>query len=148
MDPGAASDFQELIDAAREDVVSLADNLNAIGRVARSPAPPNGEGLARRLYRDRRVRERYFDGRLFAEPAWDMLLDLYAARAEGRILSTKSACIGAAVPPTTALRWLLRLEQAGLITRSHPARDERLTLVEISDETFDRMSGYLKRIGG
>jgi hypothetical protein len=40
---------------------------------------------------------------LFADPGWDILLDLYAARQEGKQVSVSSLCIAAAVPPTTAL---------------------------------------------
>src|SRR3546814_4357000 len=33
----------------------------------------------RRMLRQRRMREQYFPAEMFADPAWDMLLDLYAA---------------------------------------------------------------------
>jgi len=36
-----------------------------------------------------------------ADPAWDMLLDLTAARAESRAVSVSSLCIAAGVPTTT-----------------------------------------------
>ena len=73
--------------------------------------------FARQLYRERRLRERHFDEPLFADPAWDILLDLYASRGEGRKVSVRSACIAAAVPPTTALRCLKHMEELGLIVR-------------------------------
>jgi hypothetical protein len=37
----------------------------------------------RSIIRARRMRDQYFKGELFADPAFDMLLDLYAARLEG-----------------------------------------------------------------
>ena len=63
--------------------------------------------LAREFYAGRRRRARYLSVDLFGEPTWDILLDLYVAAREGRRVPTTSACIGAHVPPTTALRWLL-----------------------------------------
>lgn len=60
--------------------------------------------LARRFYRSRRLRPRVFsDDALFGEPAWDMLLDLFIAEADGKRLSVTAACIGSAVPTSTAL---------------------------------------------
>ena len=57
--------------------------------------------LARTLYAARRMRAKLFgDADLFAEPAWDILLDLYTAHCEGKLLPVTSACIGAF--PTTS----------------------------------------------
>jgi hypothetical protein len=51
------------------------------------PAPDSEQlsRLARNAYKDRRRRDRLFGPDLFAEPAWDMLLDLLASRSEGVI---------------------------------------------------------------
>src|SRR3546814_2986047 len=46
----------------------------------------------RRMLRQRRMREQYFPADLFADPAWDMLLDLYAARLERQPVSVSSLC--------------------------------------------------------
>ena len=45
------------------------------------------------------------DAELFGDPAWDMLLDLTAARAEHTRVSVTSLCIASAVPPTGAPGW-------------------------------------------
>ncbi len=63
-------------------------------------------GWCGRIIRQRQLRARFFDGELFADPAWDMLLDLTAARVEARRVSVTSLCIASGVPPTTALRWI------------------------------------------
>jgi hypothetical protein len=60
--------------------------------------------LARRMYLERRQREKHFPSNLFGEPAWDILLDLYVAAKENVKIATTSACIGGSVPPTTGLR--------------------------------------------
>lgn len=99
--------------------------------------------LARELYVERRRRTRYFDADLFGEPSWDILLDLYIAAREDRRVPTTSACIGAHVPPTTALRWLRLLEARGLVEREEDGRDGRRTFVALSPLGMQTMEGFL-----
>src|SRR3546814_2543305 len=75
------------------------------------------------MLRQRRMREQYFPADLFADPAWDMLLDLYAARLEHQPVSVSSLCIAAAVPATTALRWIKTMTEAGLFVREADPQD-------------------------
>lgn len=64
----------------------------------------------------RHKRRRYFGERLFAEPAWDILLHLYAAELETREGLPVSALAGAVqVPASTALRWIHALKAEGLV---------------------------------
>lgn len=64
----------------------------------------------------RHKRRRYFGERLFAEPAWDILLHLYAAELEAREGLPVSALVDAAqVPASAALRWVHALEAEGLV---------------------------------
>src|SRR5437762_5630979 len=58
-----------------------------------------------RLLKGRRKRNDFFDATLFADPAWDILLELYAAELGQRRLSVSSLGLCAAIPATTALRW-------------------------------------------
>ena len=81
---------------------------------ATRPALPDPR-LVRRIIRQRQLRARFFEGDLFADPAWDMLLDLTAARAEHTRVSITSLCIASGVPPTTALRWIGQMTDAGLL---------------------------------
>ncbi|WP_295636015.1 winged helix DNA-binding protein [Novosphingobium sp.] len=109
--------------------------------------PPNREPqaltLARMLYAERRRRDRTFPADIFGEPSWDILLDLFVARGEGRRVPTTSACIGAHVPPTTALRWLRLLEGQGLIEREEDERDGRRTFVRLSTKGMDLVGNFL-----
>lgn len=68
----------------------------------------------------------------FCQPAWDIMLDLYRAHLTDQRISVSSACIAAHVPPTTALRWLVTLEERELITRSADPRDRRRVYVSLS----------------
>ena len=62
---------------------------------------------------------------MFADPAWDILLDLYVARIEDADVSISGACVAAAVPATTALRWIRQMEREGLIGRAADPTDQR-----------------------
>lgn len=97
----------------------------------------------RAIIRGRRLRDSYFPADLFADPAWDMLLDLVAARLEGRDVAVSSLCIAAAVPPTTALRWIKSLTEAGVFIRVADPHDGRRVFITLSDATADAMLNYL-----
>ncbi len=104
----------------------------------------------RSIIRVRRLRDHFFKSDLFADPAWDMLLDLMAARVERQRVAVSSLCIAAAVPPTTALRWIKGLCDQGLFVRVADPEDGRRVFIELSSDTAARMEAYLKsaqRIG-
>ncbi len=102
--------------------------------------------FARRTYRNRRNRTAVFgDENLFGEPAWDLLLDLFIAAKERKRVPVTSACIGAAVPTTTALRWLAVLEERGLVLREADPSDARRIFVRLSTEAYARMVAYFVR---
>lgn len=100
------------------------------------------------LYLTRRRRARYLPAELFGEPAWDMLLDLFAARLDGRLISVTSACYAAGVPPTTALRWLGILEEEGLVERGEHGSDHRVKLVRLRDAALRQMCAYFEDLLG
>jgi hypothetical protein len=105
--------------------------------------------LARNVYNHRRLRAKVFDDPdLFGEPAWDLLLDLFVAAREGKRLPVTSACIGASVPTTTALRWIAMLESRGLVVRENDANDARRIFVRLTPEADARMADYFIRSGG
>lgn len=96
-------------------------------------------------YKRRRRRDEAWDvPGLFADPAWDVLLDLFVAKIDGKRISTSSACIAACVPPTTALRWLTALETEGMLTKLADPSDRRRTFVEITSTAFVTMVNYLE----
>jgi Winged helix DNA-binding domain len=105
----------------------------------------------RAVIRLRRIRDRYFRSDLFADPAWDMLLDLMAARLERMRVAVSSLCIAAAVPPTTALRWIKTMCDHGLFVRVADPEDGRRVFIELSDGAASAMTAYLsaaKKTGG
>lgn len=87
---------------------------------------------ARELYSLRRRRDSLFDNTLFGEPSWDIMLDLYEADLMGKPISVTSACIAAAVPQTTALRWLNILIDRGHVERYPDPRDARRSFLRLT----------------
>jgi hypothetical protein len=73
--------------------------------------------LAAEILRARRQRERVFGANLFADPAWDMMLELFVQEDRGNTVHVSSLCMASAVPTTTALRWIGTLTEAKLIER-------------------------------
>jgi hypothetical protein len=102
----------------------------------------------RSILRRRRLRGRFFDPGLFADPAWDMLLDLMAARLEGEDVAVTSLCIAAAVPSTTALRWIRNLTDIGLFHRRADPSDGRRVYISLTDAAARAMSRYLAAAQG
>ncbi|MBT0669040.1 MarR family transcriptional regulator [Novosphingobium profundi] len=114
----------------------------ASGEVCRRDHPIWVE-LARQTYEDRRRRSKIFQSDdLFGEPAWDILLDLFIAAKERRSVSVTSACIGSAVPSTTALRWITILERNGLLVREADPGDARRVYVKLSARGYAAMLDY------
>lgn len=99
--------------------------------------------FAQGVYAFRRKREKWLPEDLFAEPAWDMLLDLFVTRLQGSSVRVKSACIASGVPATTALRWLNILEQKGIISSSTDPVDHRVRWVWLEDDAFIRIYGMI-----
>jgi hypothetical protein len=100
----------------------------------------------RSIIRARRLRDQFFRGGLFADPAWDMLLDLMAARLEGTRVAVSSLCIAAAVPATTALRWIKALTDRGLFVRSADPQDGRRVYIALSDDAARALTAYLRAV--
>lgn len=94
----------------------------------------------------RRKRETAFGKDLFADPAWDMLLELYWAELTSRQVSTTELCIGSAVPPTTALRWIEKLERDAWIVRKHDHLDARRLWVALAPRGAETMNRYFDEL--
>jgi len=142
-------DSHDLLRKLSEDVGRIAETL---ANLAEEPGPVRTEDESealnaadiRAIIRARRLRESYFPACLFADPAWDMLLDLMAARLEGSPVAVSSLCIASAVPATTALRWIRTLTDQGLLVRVADPRDGRRVFIDLSEQTAWRLTEYLR----
>ena len=103
--------------------------------------------VVRSVIRARRLRARYFAEELFADPAWDMLLDLLQAEIAHLRVPVSSLCIAAAVPATTALRWLKTMVSKGLFVRRADPHDGRRVFVELSPEASAALRRYFAEVG-
>jgi hypothetical protein len=109
--------------------------------------PPLQADTVRAVIRARRIRARYFPEELFADPAWDMLLDLLQAEIAQMRTPVSSLCIAAAVPATTALRWLKTLVQQGVFIRRADPHDGRRVFVELAPEASHALRRYFAEVG-
>ncbi|WP_445190922.1 hypothetical protein ACT009_09885 [Sphingomonas sp. Tas61C01] len=108
-----------------------------------TPDEPIDAQEIRRAIRARRLREQFFGGGLFEDPAWDMLLDLFAAELEHGRVSVSSLCIAAAVAPTTALRWISKMTEAELFVRQPDPQDRRRAFMALSPRASQAMRSYV-----
>ena len=129
--------------SADREVVTMADIAL---EEADEGVAADGEGaveLIRAMLRARRLRDRFFAPELFSDPAWDMLLDLAVAGLERKRVAVSSLCIAASVPPTTALRYIKTMTDAGLFVRRPDRTDGRRVFIELSEGTLAAMLRYL-----
>jgi len=157
-----ASKLEGLSDTARLAVPREQEEPNEEGRAssstaARQPSSPArlydsqnppvpDPRMVRRIIAGRQARTRFFDGALFADPAWDMLLDLTAAHGEGQNVSVTSLCIAADVPATTALRWLKQMVDTGIFRRIADETDRRRAFIALSESSLEAMSRYFAEV--
>ncbi len=72
-----------------------------------------------------------------------MMLDLYASQVEGQQIGVTSACLAAGVPSTTALGWLVKLQQRGLVWRKADPRDGRRAFLGLAPAIATKIEDWL-----
>lgn len=139
-------------DLSRDVHLAAGDVSDRRPDFAAEPAPALGTTLVRaqevrRLIALRQKRGFFFGQfggeALFEDPAWDMLLDLYAAELEGTQVSVSSLCIAAGVAPTTALRWIAKMTEMALFIRHPDPVDRRRAFMALSPRASEAMRGYM-----
>ena len=162
---GSARDVASDASAARlrqlsEEVSRIASTLARLSTASAGPplspetmAPPrtdvpnvSAEAL-RAMIRARRLRSTYLPADLFADPAWDMLLDLLQAELVQHRVPVSSLCIAAAVPATTALRWIKSMTDRGLLVRRDDPHDGRRVFIEMAPSTSAGLRRYFQEVG-
>jgi hypothetical protein len=145
-DAGNRFDDSERIAALKRDAERVAAALAELAAGRPAAARPVDAARIRAHIKARRLRERFFAADMFADPAWDMLLDLAAARLEGRPVSVSSLCIAANVPTTTALRWIKKLHDDGLFLRSADPGDARRAFIRLSEPAQQAVDACLEAV--
>jgi DNA-binding MarR family transcriptional regulator len=144
----------QMADDAERQIARLEHELSALkrrvaaGRSAVVFGPCRMPPDVRSILSARRAREQLISRELFADPAWDILLELYAANLEQRKISTSDLCIASAVPATTALRWIDKLHHMGFLLREEDRFDRRRVLVTLSPAGRARMQSYFEALPG
>ena len=100
-------------------------------RVREQPSPISSREI-NCLLRRRRERARHFPDGLFADPAWDILLHLYATELSGTRTTVLGVVEASQVPSTTGLRWLTVLIQNGLCEKTRDVVDGRRQFVSLT----------------
>lgn len=136
--------LQRRLDALARDVESMRETLSAVAVRVEAHGPPDPAATAEALLAARRVRGEALGPNLFADPAWDLLLALFAAAERGESLSVSRLCAAAGVAQTTALRWLEQLEAARLISRGVDSADARRTLIALAPDAREKMRGLVR----
>ena len=94
----------------------------------------------------RRGREALFGKRLFSDPAWDVILHLYAQRLAHRTTSTLELSRAIGVPESVVARWLVVLAQSGIVAVDG-ARSGRHAVVRLSEEGAMKIGQLLEQWG-
>jgi len=146
-DAGGQYDPESRLQALKRDAARVAAALAELaGETPAEPARPVTAGRIRAHVKARRNRERFFAAELFADPVWDILLDLAASRLEARPVSVSSLCIAACVPTTTALRTIKQMVDRGLLVRRNDPTDARRTFIAMSATAERGMDGCLEAV--
>ncbi|WP_449472034.1 hypothetical protein [Sphingobium chungangianum] len=142
-------DAAKLAEAIRK--LSVAPNISPVAdngpEAAQHPlTDPELAALARRLLQESFARERILSFDLFADPAWHIVLDLFASEVEGKSISVSSACIISGAPSTTALRHLNWLSERGAVLRIKDRNDARRWYVRLKPEYAERIRQHLQQV--
>lgn len=113
----------------------------------RGAGQPCTDASIRAILQARLARSSCFPGELFSDPAWDMLLDLYAAELGQVRVSVTSLCIASNAPTSTALRWVSALERQNLIERRPDPLDGRRFFMSLTRDAIERFERYFSGVG-
>ena len=98
------------------------------------------------LLRERKgrvARERIMGEGFKDEPGWNMIMELMHARLSGQKVPVSALCAASGVPQTTALRYIYRLAQLGLVRITDHPTDQRRTMVSLSEDARSRIERLL-----
>ena len=128
------ADIRRLMENVRRAIIgSNEENENSVTDLHRR---------ARLEIKNRQSRNALLGDDLFSDPAWDILLLLFAELPLRKHLLIKEFALRARVPLTTTIRWLYALENRGLIWRCEDERDRRATNVGLTERGRDLMATH------
>ena len=146
-DPSALSaldEMQGLLDRLRSTIGLAAGSPGGTADADRQSEEEELADAARRIIRRREARRKFLPEGYFEEPAYNILLDLYVATADGRTVYVNDACIASNTPTSTALRWISILVRDGFAARLRDEKDARRTILSITPAGRDAISALLR----
>lgn len=144
--------YKNLLETIRQQVLQLEGRLQEM----QSGMWPTGdtqhsaadfqltERKIRAVLNMRRRREQELATDLFADPAWDILLEAFAASLGQRRISVSDLCNASPVPMTTALRWIQKLENDGWVLRQPDFLDGRRHWIELTERASTKLRSFLQ----
>jgi DNA-binding MarR family transcriptional regulator len=122
--------------------------MNAPAETRAFPLSPEIQEMraarVRKLIHERNRRAEHFRVGMFSDPAWDLLLELYAFELSQQRTSVTQLGIMSHVPPTTVSRWITALECEGLVERTIDHLDSRRVFVALTRKGDFAMDGYFR----
>ena len=83
---------------------------------------------------------------LCTNPVWDMLLDLYIADRDGRMLYIWPLSVAGKVPISSAHRKIDLMVQKGMVVRMIDERDRRRVGIQLSDAFREKLEAIFDRL--
>lgn len=117
-----------------------------VPRITTEASSISGEDIDA-ILRARQLRSHYLGTDLFADPAWDMLLQAYGCHLKQVRISVSSLCDASGVPLSTGLRWLAKLQEDRLLEREDDPLDNRRTWVKLSERGTTMLRSYFDETG-
>ena len=144
--PGGGDESARLALETERIILEIESRLHRLIESARRESGPGAQSTvlaaAAEACAARRRLYALFGRRLFCDPSWDILLELFVSTLEGRKVTVSTACMAACAPTTTALRHIAYLVQEGLVLRRpHPA-DARSTYLELTGQAVAKLTQY------
>lgn len=126
-----------------EGIASMVAKLERRPREADTPLTTSE--FVEEIRRVRALRAQFFAGGLFADPAWDILLELKHAENQQLVVTVSNLCAAADVPATTALRWISNLVDNGMLVRTSDRFDGRRSYVSLHRTTSEALERFLEQ---
>lgn len=127
------------------DVVHSDQTTNVMG--PQMPPPGVSVRFIESICQYRNQRRDHFHGLSFSDPAWDILLRLYAAFLDQHRLTITNLVIYTGIPSTSVLRWLDSLGQQNLVVRGGDPLDARRVFISLSPLGIGAMNRYFAATG-
>lgn len=123
------ADVRDKLERAHPDAVALSERARL--------------DFARRLQAFHHRVNGLIGGRIFRDPSWPMLLELFIGSQERRNIGVSDLSRGLNISPTTGLRHVERMEEEGLARRRDDPADARRTFVEPTAKAIQGVSRVL-----